>query len=93
MALRFLCIDPDTNGGHCPALHVDDETGDLLVTGRREDDVTNLRQVEANSGIGDHEVLVRLPARMKAIVLAKLLEEARDADTARTAVRRTDRGD
>lgn len=33
MALRFLAIDPDTNGENCPALFVEEETGDLLFQG------------------------------------------------------------
>lgn len=33
MALVFIAIDPDTTGDHCPALFVDEETGDLLFQG------------------------------------------------------------
>ena len=33
MALIFIAIDPDTNGDHCPALFVEEETGDLLFQG------------------------------------------------------------
>lgn len=33
MSLRFLAIDPDTNGENCPALFVEQETGDLLFQG------------------------------------------------------------
>jgi len=30
MALVFIAIDPDTTGDHCPAVFVEEETGDLL---------------------------------------------------------------
>ena len=30
MALRFIAIDPDTDREHCPAVFVEEETGDLL---------------------------------------------------------------
>ena len=33
MTLRFLAIDPDTNGENCPALFLEEETGDLLFQG------------------------------------------------------------
>jgi hypothetical protein len=33
MRLRFLVIDPETNGDECPAVFVDEETGDLVFQG------------------------------------------------------------
>ena len=33
MTLRFLGIDPDTNGINCPAVFTDDATGDLIFQG------------------------------------------------------------
>src|SRR5260370_21787949 len=33
MTVRFLAIDPDTNGENCPALFLEEETGDLLFQG------------------------------------------------------------
>jgi hypothetical protein len=79
MALRFLCIDPGTNGGNCPALQLDEETGDLVVTGKRETDKENLDHVAATSGIGADEVVIRLPARMRKIIL-EALRDAGDDD-------------
>jgi hypothetical protein len=33
MGLRFIGIDPATNGGNCPSVWVDEETGDFLFQG------------------------------------------------------------
>ena len=33
MALIFIAIDPDTDTDHCPAVFVEEETGDLLFQG------------------------------------------------------------
>jgi hypothetical protein len=33
MALIFVAIDPNTNGDHCPAVFIEEETGDLLFQG------------------------------------------------------------
>lgn len=33
MALVFAGIDPDTGGDNCPAVFIDDETGDLIFQG------------------------------------------------------------
>ena len=33
MALTFLAIDPATDGDNCPAVFIEDETGDLLFQG------------------------------------------------------------
>jgi hypothetical protein len=35
MALRFVGIDPETDVQHCPAVFVDEDTGDLVFTGSR----------------------------------------------------------
>jgi hypothetical protein len=34
MALIFITIDPETDSDHCPAVFVEEETGDLLFQGR-----------------------------------------------------------
>lgn len=72
MRLRFLTIDPDTNGDHCPAVFVDEETGDLVFQGWTVSNTTDLEQVGAHSRIADNESVVRLPARMKAQILEAL---------------------
>ncbi len=33
MALVFVGIDPDTGGDNCPAVFIDEETGDFLLQG------------------------------------------------------------
>lgn len=35
MALKFIAIDPDTDREHCPAVFVEEGTGDLLFQGRQ----------------------------------------------------------
>ncbi len=68
MPLVFIGIDPDTNGVHCPAVFVDAATGDLLLQGSTVTDPQILAEVASHSPIADHESVVRLPARMKAII-------------------------
>ncbi|PJE94492.1 hypothetical protein CUT44_30220 [Streptomyces carminius] len=68
MALRFVGIDPETNGGNCPSVWIDEETGDLLFQGWEVVDGPTLSEVAARSPIARHEKIVRLPARMRAIV-------------------------
>ncbi|MBB0246126.1 hypothetical protein FNQ90_18940 [Streptomyces alkaliphilus] len=68
MALRFIGIDPDTNGGNCPSVWIDEETGDLLLQGWEVTDHDTLAEVGARSPIAQHEKIVRLPARMRAII-------------------------
>ncbi len=86
MALKFIAIDPDTNGDHCPAVFVEEETGDLLFQGWTVADPATLADVDSHSPVADNESVVRLPARMRAIILEALSGHA-------TAVRRADRGD
>lgn len=69
MALRFIGIDPDTGGDHCPAVFIDEESGDLLFQGWTVTDADTLAAVAGHSPIADNESVVRLPARMRAIVL------------------------
>ena len=86
MTLRFLAIDPNTNGDNCPALFVEEETGDLLVQGWTVSDVRTLAESGTHSPLADNESVVRLPARMR-----KAMMEALNGEGA--AVQRDDRGD
>ncbi len=86
MALKFLAIDPDTDTDHCPAVFVEEETGDLLFQGWTVTDQATLGEVDAHSQIADEESVVRIPARMRTIILEAL--SGHD-----TAVSRADRGD
>jgi hypothetical protein len=72
MALRFLAIDSDTNGLNCPALFLEEETGDLLFQGKVVTDPEMLAESSTHSPLGETEGLVRLPARMRAIILEAL---------------------
>jgi len=86
MALEFVAIDPETDTDHCPALFVDEETGDLLFQGWTVSDPALLAEVDGRSRVADNESVVRLPARMREIILEALSGHS-------TAVRRADRGD
>ncbi|WP_283133896.1 hypothetical protein [Rhizohabitans arisaemae] len=68
MALRLIGIDPDTAGGNCPSVWVDESSGDLLFQGWEVTDRATLDEVAAKSPITAHEKVVRLPARMRAII-------------------------
>lgn len=72
MAIRFLCIDPDTNGGNCPAVFVDDETGDVLMQGWVETDPGKLAEMAGYSPLAENEMVVRLPARMRDMIVETL---------------------
>jgi hypothetical protein len=65
MALRFLAIDPATGKGSCPALFLDEQTGDLLFQGWTETDPTTLNEAAVHSPLAGNETLVRLPGRMR----------------------------
>ncbi|MFF5229648.1 hypothetical protein [Dactylosporangium sp. NPDC000521] len=68
MGLKFIGIDPDTNGGNCPSVWVDEATGDLLLQGWEVTDRSMLDEINIMSPIASHEKVVRLPARMRAII-------------------------
>lgn len=78
MELRFLCIDPGTNGDECPAVLLDEETGDLVVVVKTVTDPAELAKVAKHTPIGDDESVGRLPARMKAVILEALKESERE---------------
>jgi hypothetical protein len=86
MALRFLAIDPETDTDHCPAVFVEEESGDLLFQGWTVTDPETLAEVDGHSRIADSESVVRVPARMRAIILEALSGHG-------TAIHRSDRGD
>jgi hypothetical protein len=55
MTLRFLAIDPDTNGENCPALFLEEETGDLLFQGWMVTDPLVLAESSTSSPRGETE--------------------------------------
>jgi hypothetical protein len=68
MALRFIGIDPDTAGGNCPSVWIDEATGDLVLQGSEVTDRAMLLEVAAKSPIPEYEKVIRLPARMRSIL-------------------------
>jgi hypothetical protein len=86
MALKFIAIDPNTDQDHCPAVFVEGETGDLLFQGWTVTSPATLAEVDGHSPIADNESVVRLPARMRDIILEALSGHG-------TAVSRTDSSD
>ncbi|MFI9554579.1 hypothetical protein [Nonomuraea endophytica] len=74
MRLRFLVIDPDTDGEDCPALHLDEETGDLAVIGETITDPSDLAAIKASTGLKSCETAIIIPARMRKHILEALRE-------------------
>lgn len=86
MALLFIAIDPETDADHCPAVFVEEESGDLLFQGWTVTDAGTLAEVGRHSPVADNESVVRLPARMRATILEALSGHG-------ATVQRTDRCD
>jgi hypothetical protein len=86
MPLRFIGKDPDSDTNNCPAMFIEEETGDLLFQGWTVTDTGTLAEAEQHSPMADSEGLVRLPARMRAMIMEALNGQG-------AAVRRADRGD
>jgi hypothetical protein len=76
MGLRFVGIDPATGSLNCPAVFVDEDTKDLVFTGSTVSDTQTLAEVTRHSPVAAHESVVRLPARMRKIIL----EAVRDSE-------------
>lgn len=86
MNLVFIGIDPGTDSDNCPAVFVDRESGDLVFQGWTVTNPQDLTAMAAHSPMGANESVVRLPARMKSIIL----EAVSDGEGA--PVQRADRG-
>jgi hypothetical protein len=69
MALIFIAIDPETDSDHCPAVFVEEDTGDLLFQGWIVTDPATLAEVSRHSPVAGNESVVRLPARMRETIL------------------------
>ncbi|WP_433513796.1 hypothetical protein ACQP2T_61330 [Nonomuraea sp. CA-143628] len=68
MTLRFVGIDPETPGGNCPSVWVDEVDGSIVVQGWEVTDPEERAQIATRSPILDHERIVRIPARMRHIL-------------------------
>jgi hypothetical protein len=86
VALQFIGKDPESGADNCPAVFVEEETGDLLFQGWTVAEPATLADAATHSPMADNESLVRLPARMRQIIMEALHGEG-------AAVQRTDRGD
>jgi hypothetical protein len=86
MSLVFIGIDPGSDDGHCPAVYIEEETGDLLFQGWTVIEPQTLEDVGRHSPIADNESVVRLPARMRAIIQEALIGHA-------ATIQRADCGD
>jgi hypothetical protein len=70
--VRFIGIDPATDGDECPSVSVDPRTGDFLFHGWTVTDEQTLTEIARHSPIADDESVVRLPARMRDIIMKAL---------------------
>jgi hypothetical protein len=86
MALQFVGKDPESDTNNCPSVSVDEETGDFLLCGWTVTDLETLAAIAAHAAIAEHESVIRIPARMRTILLEALHGQG-------AAVRRADRGD
>ena len=86
MAIVLIAIDPETDTDHCPAVFVEEETGDFLFQGWTVTDTRTLAEVGQHSPVADSESVVRLPGRMRAIIMEALSGQA-------ATVQRADLGD
>jgi hypothetical protein len=85
VALKFIGVDPESGSDNCPAVFLDEETGDYLLQGWTVTDPDTLAAIAGHSPIADNESVVRLPARMR-----EILQEAVNGRGA--TVQRADRG-
>ena len=82
---EFIGIDPETDGDNCPAVFIDEDNRRPALPGMDVTDTGTLAEAGQHSPIADTEALVRLPARMRAIIMEALNGQG-------AAVQRADRG-
>jgi hypothetical protein len=69
MRLSFVGITPDTPDNGCPAVYVDEDTGDIWVQGEMVTGAAALAEVALHSPIGAGEGVVKLPPVMRSFVM------------------------
>lgn len=69
MRLSFVGITPNTPDSECPAMYVDEDTGDLWFQGETITDPEALAEVAGHSPIGTRESVVKLPPVMAQIIM------------------------
>ncbi|MFD0901488.1 hypothetical protein [Actinomadura sediminis] len=79
VALEFYGKDDTSKNQGSPAVFVDRATGELLFQGWTETDAAVLDEISSYSRTASNESSVRMPARMKPVILRAL--EALDGET------------
>lgn len=69
MALRFIGIDPETDGNNCPSVWVDDKDGSIVIQGQEVTDPVELAEIAARSPIASNEKIIRVPERVRRILM------------------------
>jgi hypothetical protein len=69
MRLSFVGITPDTPDNGCPAVYVDEDSGDFWFQGEAITDPGALAEVASHSPLGPGEAVVKLPPVMKPFVM------------------------
>ena len=78
MALRFVGIDPGTDGNNCPSVWVDETDDSIVIQGWEVTAESDLDQVAARSPIPANEKIVRVPRRMAGLLIEACGGAARD---------------
>jgi hypothetical protein len=86
VALQFVGKDPESDTNNCPSVSVDEETGDFLLCGWTVTDLETVAAIAAHAPIAEHESVIRIPVRMREILLEALHGQG-------AAVQRADRSD
>ena len=69
MRLSFVGITPNTPDNGCPAVYVDEDTGDIWIQGPAVTDAEAVAEVERHSPIGSDEAVVKVPLVMRSFVM------------------------
>jgi hypothetical protein len=69
MRLSFVGITPDTPDNGCPAVYVDEDTGDIWIQGETVSDPGALAEVAGHSPISPGEAVVKVPLVMKSFIM------------------------
>ncbi|MFC4065125.1 hypothetical protein [Actinoplanes subglobosus] len=65
MGLRFIGRDPECSGKNCPAVWLDEETGDVVIQGW---EITDAAELSVLGPVAPNEKIVRLPAGMRSLI-------------------------
>ncbi|WP_433020584.1 hypothetical protein [Kribbella sp. CA-294648] len=69
MTIQFYGKDPDCPGNNCPAVFLDEQTGDLYFQGATVTDPAILARLAEDCGLADSESVIKLPARMVELIV------------------------